>query len=244
MHAYRIAALSLVLVWSADQAQPERVNPSRVTVESVTKVLVAKSTPAYLVSYAFDFDGLPKVRIEGIGEVSSKGKLQHLTVGPTLSFFDPTNNALLERVALEETAAVASKAPFNEVPPERDFPKPFRAFTWDIPSYLYERANTVFAPYFENLPYESNKLTYIATTFTRLPLDKGMADSGVQARVALLLSYPYATSGSNGFSVHVQVITREGRALSDDLRDTTNEKITKAANEFVSRLIDELKTGR
>ena len=216
---------------------------TRVIIESAIKVFIAKNSPAYLVSYTYDFDTLPKIYIRGLGVVPAKGSYQHLSSEQELEFRDPTTDAVLERVPLQETAVVAAKPPLNEVPTENQFPPGYRSYTWELPTSLQERANTVLAKYFNYLPRESNKLTYLATTYTQLPLNKKLTNSGVQAQLALLLSFPHDLA-TDKYSFHVQYSAKEGRALSDELRPTNNGEILGAANDFVDKIIAEMKAGR
>jgi hypothetical protein len=228
-------------------AQPQSPAPaqqaSRIKLESVAKVLIANDTPAYLVSYSYDFDKMPNVYIKGLGVVPSKGSYQYISREQELEFRDPTTNAVLERVPIQETMVVAAKPPLNQIAGDNQFSQAYRAYSWEQPTPLQERANTVLAKYFNYLPRENNKLTYLATTYTQLPLDKKFTDRGVLAQVALLLSFPYdPTTGK--YSFHVQYSAKEGRALSDELKSTNNEDILRAANEFVDKIVSEMKTVR
>ncbi len=90
---------------------------------------------------------------------------------------------------------------------------------------------------------QNNKLTYLATTYTPLPLNKKLADDGVFAELALLLSFPYDPA-SGKYSFHVQYSTKEGRALSDELRQTDNPEILQAANNFVDKIVAAMKAGK
>lgn len=99
------------------------------------------------------------------------------------------------------------------------------------------------AKYFNYLPHENNKLTYLATTYIQLRLNKKLTDRGVQAQLALLLSFPYDPAAGM-YSFHVQYLANEGRALSDELRPTNNGEIIGAAKDFVDKIVAEMKAGR
>ncbi len=236
------------LLFAGSFAWPQTGNvkpatPTSVKLESVTKVFIARNSPAYLVSYSYDFEKLRSVYIKGVGVVSSKGNYQYLSTAQELEFRDPTTDDVLERVPLQETAVVAAKPPLNEVPTENQFPPGYRSYTWELPMSLQERANTVLAKYFNYLPHENNKLTYLATTYTQLPINKKLTDRGVQAQLALLLSFPYDPL-TGRYSFRVQSTIKEGRALSDELRPTNNAEILAAANDFTDKIIAELKAGK
>ena len=95
--------------------------------ESITKVFIAKNSPAYLVTYSYDFEKLRRVYVRGLGVVSGKGRYQYLSTSQELEFRDPTTDAVLERVPIRETAVVAAKPPLNEVPTENQFPPGYRS---------------------------------------------------------------------------------------------------------------------
>lgn len=216
---------------------------ARAKIVSAAKVLIAKNSPAYLVSFSYDFDKLPTIYIKGFGVVSSKGTYQYISTEKELQFCDPTTGAVLERLPIEETTVVAAKPPLNEIPGDNEFSSGIHSYTWEVPVSLQERANAVLAKYFIYSPHENNKLTYLATTYTPLPLNKKLADDGVLAELALLLSFPYDPA-SGKYSFHVQYLTKEGRALSDELRQTDNPEILQAANNFVDQIVVEMKTGK
>ena len=232
---------------SQAQTQPhaaggEAATP-RAKIVSAAKVLIAKNRPAYLVSFSFDFDNSPSIYIKGFGVVSSKGTYQYISTEPELQFCDPTTGAVLERLPIEETTVVAAKPPLNEIPGDNEFSQGIHSYTWELPVSLQERANAVLAKYFIYSPHENNKLTYLATTYTPLPLNKKLADDGVLAELALLLSFPYDPA-SGKYSFHVQYSTKEGRALSDELRQTDNPEILQAANNFVDKIVAAMKAGK
>jgi hypothetical protein len=238
---YPLSFLFLGSVTWAQTGTVRPVVPPGVKIGSVTKVFVAKDSPAYLVSYSYNFEKLHSVYIEGIGIVSGKGSFQYLSTAQELEFRDPTTDAVLERVPLKETAAVAAKPPLNEVPTENQFPPGYRSYTWELPISLQDRANTVLAKYFNYQPHENDKLTYLATTYTPLVLDKKLTEKGIQAQVALLLSFPY-DSGAGKFSFHIQYLAKEGRALSDELRLANNGEILAAAKDFVDGIVAAMKS--
>jgi hypothetical protein len=216
---------------------------SRVTLDSVDKVFIAENHPAYLVSFSYDFSITSTVYIKGLGVVPAKGRYQYLSDAQALEFWDPATNSELEKVPLKETIYKAAKPPLNEVPSQKDFSPGFRSYTWELPTSLQERANQVLAHYFLYLPQENNRLTYLTTTFAPLTLSKKLTDSGVMAQLALLLSFPYdPTTGK--YSFHIQYAAKEGRALSDELRPTSNVEILKAANDFVDKIVAEMKSER
>jgi predicted cation transporter len=74
-------------------------------------------------------------------------------------------------------------------------------------------------------------------------LDKKLTANGILAQLALLLSFPHDSAKAK-YSVHVQYSVGEGRTLSDELRPTSNADIIKTANEFVDRIVDEMKKGK
>jgi hypothetical protein len=225
--------------------EPARCQPadvgSPVKIVSATKVFVSKDKPAYLVAYSYDFARFSTVYIDDLGRVPGKGRYAYLSVADELTFRDVANGTVLARVPLRATAVVAAKPPLNEI--ETSFPDGYRSFVWDRPASLQERANLVLAKYFLYLPRGENKLTYLATTYTPLMLDNRMSATGVQARVALMISFPYEESPAR-YSFRVQYSVKEGRALSDQFRTTSNADIMKFANGFVENLISELKEGQ
>ena len=216
---------------------------TRVTLDSVEKVFISENHPAYLVSFSYDFSITSTIYIKGLGVVPAKGRYQYLSDAQALEFRDPATNSELEKVPLKETIYKAAKPPLNEVPGQKDFSPGFRSFTWELPTPLQERANEVLARYFLYLPQENNRLTYLTTTYAPLALSKKLSDSGVMAQLALLLSFPYdPTTGK--YSFHIQYAAKEGRALSDELRPTSNDEILKAANDFVDKIVAEMKSER
>lgn len=217
--------------------------PARVRLENVEKVSIGTNRPAYLVSFSYEFASAPHVYIKDLGIVPAKGSYQFLSSAQDLEFRDPATNALLERVLIKETISTASKLPLNQIPAQKDFSTGFRSYTWDIPASLQERANQVLAKYFLYLPEENNKLTYLTTTYVPLQLSKKLSDSGVLAQLALLLSFPYDPA-SGKYSFHIQYVAKEGRMLSDELRPTNNEEILKVANDFVDKIVAEMKSER
>lgn len=215
----------------------------KVQVDSVSKIFVAKDIPAYLISYKYEFSNRPTVYLRGFGTLPAKGTFVHLIKDLQLDFRDSVDGPQLVTVPLKPTVIVAAKPPLNEVPGENQFPSGYRSFTWDQLISLQERANAVLGQYFHYLPHENNKLTYLATTYTPLSLDKKLADNGVLAQLALLLSFPYDPA-TGRYSFHVQSIVQEGRALSDRFESTGNSAIVKAADAFVDKLVAEMKVGQ
>jgi hypothetical protein len=225
------------------QAESARIPKAAVQITSVSKVFIAKNTPAYLVSYTYDFADVSAVHIRGLGLVPPQGRYQYLSVDHELEFRDPATDAVLKRVPIEETAIIAAKPPLNEVPGDNQFASAYRAYVWDASTSLQERANTVLATYFNYLPHQSGTLTYLATTYTQLPLDKKLAANGILAQLAILLSFPHDPLRGK-YMFYVQYSVREGRALSDELRPTSNADIIRAANEFADRMVAEMKGAR
>jgi hypothetical protein len=216
---------------------------NRVQLKSAVKVMTAKNSPAYLISFSFDFGPMSSVYVKGLGLIPSTGNYQFISNQQELLFSDPTTGAILERLPLKETTVVAAEPPLNEIPRDNQFSQGITAYTWDSHASLQERANAVLAQYFNYFPHENAKLTYLATTYTPLPLDKKFTDQGITAQLALLLSFPYDPVGGK-YSFHIQYSTREGRALSDDLRSTDNKEILQAAKIFVDRIVTEMKAGK
>jgi hypothetical protein len=237
---------SLFIVAIHPYSQTSHATPAtptpRVNVETATKIFIASDSAAYLVSFSYHFDNLPNIYIKGLGVVRSKGSFQYISREQELEFCDPTSGALLERVPFQETTVVAAKPPLNEVPPDTAFSAGYRSYTWESPASLQERANAVLAKYFNYQPHENNKLTYLATTYTQLPLNKKLADRGVLAQLALLLSFPYDPA-QRKYSFHVQYSAKEGRPLSDELRATNDGEILGAANEFVDKIVAEMRSA-
>lgn len=215
---------------------------SRVKVETVTKIFTGKDTPAYLVGFSYDFGNARQIHIEGLGVVAGKGNFQYITTNQELEFRDASNDALLERVPLREKTVIAARPPLNEIPPEDQF-SAYRSFIWEQGVPLQERANAVLGRYFNYRTYEKDKLTHLATTYTQLPLSKKLTDNGIQAQIALLLSFPYDPA-TGKYSFRVQPLAKEGRLLSDDLRSTSNAEIVEAGNAFVDKIVKEMKSGR
>jgi hypothetical protein len=102
-----------------------------------------------------------------------------------------------------------------------------------------ERANTVLGEYFHYLPRINNDVTFLATTFAPIPL-QGVAN-GVLGQIALLFSFPYDVAASQ-YAFRVQSLVREGRALSDQFRATTNTAILSSGDRFVDKLVGEMKS--
>jgi hypothetical protein len=240
-----VAVGSLFLFSSNEQNQkPKNVSAqSRVNIESVTKVSVAKDGSAYLVTFRYDFDKFSTIYIEGFGTVPSKGTYQYISNQPYLDFLDPDSRGLIERVPLQETTIVAAKPPLNEIPSDNQFSQGFHSYAWELPSSLQERANAVLAKYFIYYPHENNKLIYLTTTYTPLSLSKKLSDDGVLAEVALLLSFPFDPANGK-YSFHVQYSVKEGRVLSDELRPTDSSEIIQAANKFADKIVAEMKAGK
>ncbi len=228
------AITSFVLVgineaWSA---------PDDVTVGQVVKVMIGKDQPAYLASYEYDFPGISHVRIPGFGVVPGKGNFEYLVRGTELEFQDPTNGVVLLRKTLYEKAIVAATPPLTEVPDESLFPLAFQTYYSAASHALPAAANVVLRKYFRYLPHESEKKTYLVTTFT--PLDDSNLPPTIRSKVALLLSFPYDIH-EDKCSFHVQSLVYEGRSHSKDFRLTTNELIVKNANAFIEKLAAEMK---
>jgi hypothetical protein len=214
-----------------------------VQVDSVSKVFIAKDSPAYLISYNYAFGYYSTVYLQGLGAVPAKGSFVHLVKDLQLDFRDSLDGPRIVTVPLQPTVIVAAKPPLNEVPGENQFPSSYRSFTWGLPISLQERANVVLGHYFHYLPHENDKLTYLATTYTPLSINKKLSDSGVLAQVALLLSFPYDPE-TGKYSFHVQSLVKEGRALSDTFQSTNNPDIVRAADGFVDKLVAEMKVGQ
>ena len=192
-----------------------------------------------LVSYSYDFGGADRIYVENLGIVPAKGSYHHLVPGSELAFWDADKRTILKRAALVETVSVAAKPPLNEVPTSDEFPSSYRSFPWQPSRSLQERANTVLGKYFNYLPRADNQVTYLSTTYAPLQLASDMTRRGVVAQVSLLLSFPHDVAPDK-YVFRVHVLTKEGRALSDEMRATTNANVVNAANKFVDDLVAEL----
>lgn len=210
-----------------------------VSLQSVEKVFIAKAVNAYLVSYSYDFGPVDRVHIDGLGVVPAKGAYHHLVPGAELTFWDADKRTILKRVPLIETVTVAATTPLNEVPTTDEFPSSYRSFPWQASRSIQERANMVLGKYFNYLPRDDNRITYLSTTYTPLSLSSDLTRKGVVAQVSLLLSFPHDVAGDK-YMFRVRVLPREGRTLSDQMRATTSEHIVAAANKFVDDLVAEL----
>jgi hypothetical protein len=166
-----------------------------VSLQTVEKVFISKTVNAYLVSYSYDFGPADGVYIEGVGVVPAKGTYHHLVPGQELTLWDADKRTILKRVALMETVTVAATPPLNEVPTNDNFPSSYRSFPWPASKSLQERANTVLGKYFNYLPRDDNRITYLSTTYTPLPLSSELTRRGVVAQVSLLLSFPHDVAG-------------------------------------------------
>ncbi len=207
-------------------------------VQSAVKVMVARDTPALRVSYQYDFPNRQTVCINGLGVVPAHGEFEYLTREASLQVRDAPNGAILAETPLKETVIVAARPPLNRVPAEKDFPADFRSDTWSSSAPLQDRLNVVLRKYFSYMPSDDSKVSYLATTFTPLQVDK--LPAGSTAQVPLLISFPHdATPGKYWFRVHSLV--EEGRLLSDQTRPTSNENIQKAAAKFVDQLMNEIR---
>lgn len=244
--SFLVCVFAAGLLATASQDLPRvaasRTTGERVKLNSSTKILTGKDSAAYLVDFSYAFDG-PAIRIDGLGTVPAKGTYQFVSGMREIRFSDPATGAVLEKLPLRETTVTAAKPPLDEIPPETQFPHGFRAYTWELPASLPERANAVLKKYFLYSPHELNNLTYLATTYTPLPLTRELSDRGILAQVALLFSFPYDPAAGK-YAFHIQCAAREGRALSDDLRPTANAEILQRANSFVDQLVAEMKAGK
>jgi hypothetical protein len=211
----------------------------RVNVKNVAKVLIAKDSPALSVTYEYDFPGRSSVHVGGLGTVPARGAFSYIATDKRLLFTDPTNGNVLADVDLKETVIVAARPPLTQIPSEHDFDTAFRSFIWNSASPFKERANTVLGEYFHYLPRISNDVTFLATTFAPIPL-QGVAN-GVLGQIALLFSFPYDVAASQ-YAFRVQSLVREGRALSDQFRATTNTAILSSGDRFVDKLVGEMKS--
>jgi len=253
MHLHRL--LTLLLVAASLETFTSAQNPTavisvsennatgpgvKVQVASVSKVLVANNVPAYLISYKYDFANRTTVYLRGFGTVPAKGAFVNLVRELQLDFRNSLEGPQIVTVPLKLTVIVAAKPPRNEIPGADEFPSGYRSFPWELPIPLQERANAVLGRYFHYLPHENNKLTYLNTTYTPLPIDKTLSDNGVLAQVALMLSFPYDPS-TDKYSFHVQSIVQEGRPLSGTFQATNNPEIVKAADRFLDKLVAEMK---
>ncbi len=255
MHIYRRFMLSsffcLAVMGLLAQAQQKDAAPTSastvaasksVKVDTVSKILISKDNPAYLISYSYDFGSRPDVYIKGIGTVAPKGEYHYISQKQELEFRDPANDSVLARVPLVETTIVADTPPMNEVPSENQFPADYRAFTWELGTSLQERANSVLGQYFNYLPHEHGKVTFLATTYTPLTLERKLSTKGVTALIALLVSFPFdPTTGK--YSFHIQSLVKEGRALTDITKPTSDPEILNTAKLFVDTLVSQMKTG-
>jgi hypothetical protein len=209
-----------------------------VDIRSAVKVFVATETPALRVAYRYDFRDRQTVYINGLGVVPAHGEFEYLTREPSLQVRDAPNGALLAQVPLKETIIVASRPPLNRVPVEKDFPPNFRSVAWNSSLPLQALLNVVLRKYFSYMPRDDGKVSYVATTFTPLQVDR--LPQGSTAQIALLFSFPHdAAAAEYWFRVHSLV--EEGRALSDETRPTSNQNIEEAGRKFVDQLINEIK---
>ena len=212
-----------------------------VKIDSVSKILISKDSPAFLISYSYDFGNRPAVYINGIGTVAPKGEFHYISQTHELEFRDSDDGKTLDRVPLVETIVVADTPPMNEVPSENQFPSDYRAFTWDLRAPLQERANLVLGKYFNYLPRDHGKVIYLATTYAPLVLEPRVSKSKT-ALIALLLSFPFdAVTGK--YSFHIQSLVKEGRQRSDVTRSTNDLDILNAAKVFVDSLVSQLRAG-
>lgn len=213
---------------------------NNVQVISAVKVMVAKTTPALRVAYRYEFRGRQTVYIKGLGVVPSRGEYEYLTREASLQVRDSPDGMVVAEVPIKETVVVAAKAPLNYVPPQRDFPAAFRSEVWGSSAPLQDRVNTVLRKYFSYMPSDENNVSYVATTFTPLQVEK--LPPGATAQMALLISFPH-DAAVNRYSFRVHSLVEEGRLLSDDTRPTSNPNIQQAADRFVDQLINEIKMG-
>jgi hypothetical protein len=212
----------------------------RVEILSCVKVLIERDKPAYLISFEYDFPNRSVVHLKGLGQVAAKGSFQYLSEDKELEFSEVGTKEVLVRVPINETIIVAAKPPLNQVPGENEFPPARRTYTWESPRALQERANAVLGKYFNYVPRESKDTTFLATTFTPIPL-KGVPD-GVLGEIALLITFP-SGAGEKAFSFDVRSLIKEGRTLSDEFRPTSNRTIVDSAKDFVDSLVKEMKAA-
>jgi hypothetical protein len=212
----------------------------KVDIKSVVKVFTAKDTPGYSIAYEYDFQQRSSVYVEHLGTVPAKGSFRYISTDKQLEFRDGANGEVLATVPLQETVIVAAKPPLMEIPDESQFPGASQTLTWDSPSSLHERANTVLAKFFRYDPRSDKGVVYLRTTFT--PLQLKSVPEGVTAQVALLLSFPDQPEAGK-YSFRIQSLVREGRTHSDEFRPTSNPEVVHSADLFVSNLIAEMKAS-
>jgi hypothetical protein len=239
-----VSALSSVALAQGTTDQPSansgihEAADARVRIDRVSKVLVDPSTPAYLVSYHYDFHGSPTVYIRQLGQVPPQGSFEYLVTEARLDFRDAGGKGLA-LVPLRPTITVASKTPLNQVPRDEEFPPQFRSYPWNQAEAFQVRANSVLGAYFHYLPHEVNKLDYLATTYTPLTLPADLSKNGVTAVLALLFTFPFDATTSK-YSIHVQSLVKEGRTHGDIVKPTDEPRILSAADTFLDKLIREL----
>jgi hypothetical protein len=234
--------LALSEAYAQQPAETMNSRPSssvgRVNIKNFVKVYIAADKLVYSLSYDYDFSTATSVYINGIGTVPAKGEFRYFTADTTLQFRDRADGNILKNIQLQETLVVAAKPPLNIIPNERDFEPGFRSFIWNPSRSLIERANAVLGNYFHYLPRVENSTTYLVTTFTPLQLQSQL--QAIPAQLALLLSFPY-DSRIGEYTFRVQELVQEGRPLSDEFRNTNNSTIIQAADNFVNKLIEEMR---
>jgi hypothetical protein len=240
------AVLPLAVLGAAVALEIGRGSDVAVGSVQVRRVVKVHSGPdaatGYSIDYSYVFPGRDLVHVKNLGIVPGKGSFQYISGERELQFRDAASGEILQTVPFEETiVAAGDETSASDIPREREFPPEFRSFPWTATGSFQERANAIFNEYFRYWPREYDKKTYLTTTFT--PLEWHNPPAGVLGQTALLLSFPFESTG-RGFYFHVQLIVREGRTHSDKYLPTKNASMVAAANQFVNRLVVEMNGGR
>lgn len=206
-----------------------------VHVKRAVRVKIAKETPALSIDYSYDFPGMSTVRLRNVGLLPASGTLRYITTDDALVFEDAATGALLTRQPLQETIIVAAPPPLIELARDTDFPAGFRSYRWRSRASLPERTFAVLGKTYHYRPFEAEGRSFVVTNFATV----GDLPKDITAQVAVLLSFPYDRA-AGAYDFHVQSLVREGRSHSDDYRPTANAAVLRAADAFVSRLVDEI----
>jgi hypothetical protein len=224
-------------------ASPDSQSGS-VLIRTAVKVFLAPDVPGYAIAYEYDFPQRQSVYIKGIGTVPAHGLFRFLTADKELEFRDGPTGRVLKTVPLKETTVVASKPPRLDLPAIDDFPRDFQTFVWDSRNALQERAQIVLGKYFHLAtgPDCRNEADMESMRTTFVPLDLKNTVPGATAQVALLVSFP-CKPRSDKYSFQVKSRVMEGRTHSDEARSTRNSDILNLSDEFVRKLVAEMRTS-
>jgi hypothetical protein len=210
-----------------------------VTITRVVKLRVRDNEIAYVVGFDYSFPA--PVLIKGLGVVPARGSFEYVSPGITLEFLDPATGRVLAAVPLAETTVVAAGAPLDEIPRESEFPSGVREFPWNSPQPLLARVNSVLRTHFQYQPYQRDGITYVATTYADVPLDRTKVQQGSLARLSLLITFLH--QDGNAATFRLRSLVKEGRSHSPDWRPTDAPTIRSAADQFVDRLVQSLTAG-